>query len=41
VNIESTPVEPVGWEAKAFALVESDLRTGRYETRGSWVLRTR
>jgi 2'-5' RNA ligase len=31
----------VAWEAGSFALVESDLRTGRYETRGSWILGTR
>jgi 2'-5' RNA ligase len=33
--------EPLAWEANAFALVESDLRTGSYVTRGRWVLGTR
>lgn len=40
-RLAEAPVEPVAWEANAFALVESDLRTGRYETRGSWNLGTR
>ena len=40
-KLAAAPVEPVAWAANAFALVESDLRTGRYETRGSWVLGTR
>ena len=40
-NIDGALPVPVTWEAMSFALVESDLRTGRYETRGSWMLGTR
>jgi 2'-5' RNA ligase len=40
-KLDDVPIDPVAWDAKAFALVESDRRTGRYETRGSWVLGTR
>jgi 2'-5' RNA ligase len=30
------PSEPINWMASAFALVESDLRTGRYVEKGRW-----
>jgi 2'-5' RNA ligase len=31
-------VEAIAWTADRFALVESDLRTGRYTEKGSWKL---
>ena len=34
-------IDPVEWEARSFALVESDLRTGKYATRASWDLGAR
>jgi RNA 2',3'-cyclic 3'-phosphodiesterase len=40
-KVDGALPEPVAWDANAFALVESDLRTGRYETRGRWILGTR
>jgi 2'-5' RNA ligase len=40
-RIEAAAMAPVEWEAKSFALVESDRRTGRYTTRESWVLGAR
>jgi len=35
------PIAPITWRAQSFALVESDRRTGNYETRGSWELGAR
>jgi len=40
-KVERAPLEPIAWETRAFALVESDLRAGRYETRGMWELGAR
>jgi 2'-5' RNA ligase len=40
-RLDGTLPEPVAWQANAFALVESDLRTGSYATRGRWSLGTR
>ena len=34
-------VAPIAWQAREFALVESDLRTGHYATRERWELEAR
>lgn len=39
--VASAQATPIAWKADAFALVESQASTGRYLTRGSWVLGTR
>ena len=39
--VEAEEVEPVIWRSTRFALVRSNLRTGRYENRGDWELRAR
>jgi 2'-5' RNA ligase len=36
--LAEAPVETIAWAADRFALVESDLRTGRYMEKGSWKL---
>jgi len=40
-KVDRAPLEPIAWETRAFALVESGLSAGRYETRGMWKLGAR
>jgi len=40
-SIPAEPIDPIEWDATRFALVESNLRTGRYETLASWELEAR
>ena len=40
-SVGPEPMPPVRWQASEFALVESDRRTGTYETRGVWELGAR
>ena len=40
-NVGSEPMPSVRWQASEFALVESDRRTGTYETREVWELGAR
>jgi 2'-5' RNA ligase len=37
-RLPESPLEAIDWTANRFALVESDLRTGRYAEKGSWKL---
>lgn len=40
-RVVAEAIAPIEWQAVRFALVESDLRTGKYETRESWELGAR